>query len=235
MPTVVVLTADRVIAVELEDVVGGIINVDGDLILQTRGGAEFNLGNVKDHGGLAGLSDDDHPQYALSDGSRGDFATPAQGTKADESRPNTQAEIDLDGGDPDAVVETVTITNDGTDTATWLDRMVYQYRATVGGTPRKTSYFNEKGELRVAPANYDTTGARFFVKEDPTNPSTARSTTVPVVELMDDRVNRNSLRGWLGDGSETRNGIKMSDVLVLGPSAPVPAGTPANTVILRTT
>lgn len=36
-----------------------------------------------DHGALNGLGDDDHTQYALADGSRGNFATAAQGALAD--------------------------------------------------------------------------------------------------------------------------------------------------------
>src|SRR5690606_39035029 len=31
-------------------------------------------GGTSDHGSLTGLSDDDHPQYALADGTRGNFA-----------------------------------------------------------------------------------------------------------------------------------------------------------------
>ena len=38
---------------------------------------------VTDHGALTGLADDDHGQYALADGSRGSFASTAQGAKAD--------------------------------------------------------------------------------------------------------------------------------------------------------
>ena len=38
---------------------------------------------VTDHGALTGLGDDDHTQYALADGSRGSFATTAQGALAD--------------------------------------------------------------------------------------------------------------------------------------------------------
>lgn len=40
-------------------------------------------GGVTDHGALTGLADDDHPQYALADGTRGSFATTAQGALAD--------------------------------------------------------------------------------------------------------------------------------------------------------
>lgn len=51
---------------------------DTEWVDQTGGG-----GGVTDHGALSGLSDDDHTQYALADGSRGSFATTAQGAKAD--------------------------------------------------------------------------------------------------------------------------------------------------------
>jgi hypothetical protein len=43
---------------------------------------ETPVAGVTDHGLLSGLSDDDHTQYALADGSRGSFATTAQGTLA---------------------------------------------------------------------------------------------------------------------------------------------------------
>lgn len=38
---------------------------------------------VSDHGALTGLADDDHGLYALADGTRGSFATEAQGSLAD--------------------------------------------------------------------------------------------------------------------------------------------------------
>jgi hypothetical protein len=43
---------------------------------------------ITDHGQLGGLSDDDHAQYALADGSRGNFATPGQGALADTALQN---------------------------------------------------------------------------------------------------------------------------------------------------
>lgn len=43
---------------------------------QWNGSAWVDLG-ITDHGGLGGLADDDHPQYALANGSRGDFAATA--------------------------------------------------------------------------------------------------------------------------------------------------------------
>lgn len=42
-------------------------------------------GPIDDHGALTGLADDDHTQYALADGSRGAFATEAQGALADSA------------------------------------------------------------------------------------------------------------------------------------------------------
>lgn len=42
-------------------------------------------GGSTDHGLLIGLDDDDHAQYALTDGSRGDFASLAQGALADSA------------------------------------------------------------------------------------------------------------------------------------------------------
>lgn len=52
--------------------------------LETSGGG----GGVTDHGALTGLSDDDHPQYALADGTRGAFATAADlSSKVDTTDP----------------------------------------------------------------------------------------------------------------------------------------------------
>jgi hypothetical protein len=203
MGTVNVLTAERALELAAAAVVGGVIDTNDDLILTTQSGATINAGNV--------------------------------GTVVDTSglRQQSNANIPFDGGDPNAVVETVTITNDGTATTGWINRLVYKYLGVIGGVARKTFYLNEYGELRVAPAKSTTTAARFYVKDDPTNPPEARDATVPVVELMDDPVNRNSLRGWLGDGTTTRKGIKMGDLLVLGPTDAIPVGTPAGTLILR--
>lgn len=61
-------------------------------VLKKNSGTDFDTiwadetgggGGVTDHGALTGLSDDDHTQYALADGSRGSFATTAQGSLAD--------------------------------------------------------------------------------------------------------------------------------------------------------
>src|SRR5690606_40425151 len=44
---------------------------------------EVGGGGVTDHGALTGLGDDDEPHYARADGSRGRFATTAEGARGD--------------------------------------------------------------------------------------------------------------------------------------------------------
>lgn len=238
MGTVNVLTAERTLELVNASISGGIIDENGHLILSKPDGTNVDLGQVTpiaSHSDLSNLGADDHPQYALSDGSRGAFATQAQGTKADNARVNKNAAYTIEGGDANGVVETITIHDDNTSTSSWVNRWVFQFMENVGGLVRAVTHLNEYGELRVAPAKYNTTGARFFTKLFPNNPTTARDMTVPVVELMDDRTTRTSLRGWLGDGTLTRKGIKLSECVVLGLNEAVPAGLPANTVIVRKT
>lgn len=236
MATVTVYSSDKVDQLTGAAFVSAVIDVNGDLIVTKADGTPVNVGNVKEHGLLTGLTDDDHPQYAKSDGSRGDFATIAQGQKADAARPKTNFSTTIEGGDTNGVLETVTIHDDGTTTSNWVNRWVFQFLENVGGAiARATTHVNEYGELRVAPAKSNTVAARFFTKIFPNNPTTARDMTVPVVELMDDRTTRTSLRGWLGDGTLTRKGIKLSECVVLGLNEAVPAGLPANTVIVRKT
>lgn len=236
MATVTVLSADKTLELFNATFTGATIDVNGNLVLQTADGGSVDVGPVRVHGDLLGLDQDDHPQYALADGSRGNFASATQGGKADAARKNVNATATIEGGDVNGVVETITIHDDGTSTTSWINRWVFQFLdSAVGAVARATTHLNEYGELRVAPAKYNTTGARFFTKLFPNNPATARDMTVPVVELMDDRTTRTSLRGWLGDGTLTRKGIKLSECVVLGLNEAVPAGLPANTVIVRKT
>jgi hypothetical protein len=55
------------------------------------------------------------------------------------------------------------------------------------------------------------------------------------MELMDDRANRNSIWGLYHEGEIRVNEVPMNYAMVLGPLDPVPAGTPAGTIIVRTT
>ena len=157
--------------------------------------------------------------------------------QTDNVRPMTAAVIAFtDPNNVNAYVEVVTITGDGTDPEGWPDRLAFFYNPNTGGetTPRLTSFFNEYGEFRVCPAKLTTTAWRAFVKDSPTNPSGTRSATVPVIEMMDDRTNRNNLWGVLGSGQQVTKGIPVNYTIVLGPADSVPAGTPTGTVIVRT-
>ena len=59
---------------------------------------------LTDHDELQGLGDDDHPQYALTDGSRGNFATTAQGSLADTAvQPGDLATVATTGNYSDLI------------------------------------------------------------------------------------------------------------------------------------
>lgn len=231
MGSVVVLDADRTMELINAGFVNATIDINGALILSRPDGTSVTIAGIKLHGDLMGLDEDDHPQYALSDGTRGDFASVEQGQKADGARPNVNADVTFSDGTDQ--LEKVTIVSNG-DTSTWASVFEFWFQDTDGLGPRRCFYINEAGELRAAPSRWNTVAARFFAKELPNNPTAARSTTVPIVELMDDRTTRTSLRAWMWDGTLTRRGVKMSECVVLNSTDPVPTGTPANTVIIRT-
>lgn len=238
MGTVVVLSADAVMALINNGLVSGTINGSGELVLTKQGGSSLNLGNIKDHGGLTGLADDDHTQYALADGSRGDFATVAQGTKADDARPHTQAEVEFNGDGATSFVEELTVNDDSTSTSGWVNRLRTYFRP-VGAADnmrRLVFYLNEYFELRLIPAKHNTVPFRMFVRDTSTVQSTARDNDVPMVQIMDDRTNRTPIFGIYpqGDVRVAAGEILTSHVIVLGPVESVPSGTPANTVIVRT-
>lgn len=240
MATAIVLDADAVVALVADALNSAVINGGGELVFTTKGGSTINLGTVKDHGSLTGLSDDDHGQYALADGTRGDFASTAQGTLADNARKNLDASGTITAGaaaGSGGTVEVFTIVNDGTSSTGWENRIEFRYDATVGGgggsTDRLTFFLNEYGEIRCVPGKHNTVGFRFFTKDQPGD--TSHDTTVPMLEMMDDRTTRTSLWSLLPTGIIQFKDVHMNYVLVLGPSDTVPANTPAGTVIVRTT
>jgi hypothetical protein len=238
MADVIVFERDKVLELLDTVFVSGTIESDGDLVFTTFGSDTVNLGKF-DHADLTGLTTGDpHTQYALADGSRGSFATTAQGTKADDARPNLNSITDFDGGDND-VVEHFRITIDGTDSGTWPDRWRWQIRNGTGSY-RYVTYLNEFGELRLTPAKHDTVSTRWFVIDTPTlTDGTARNTGVPIMELMDDRTNRNIIWAKMTNGDDAYHTgsayVRLARVLVLTAAASVPANTPAGTVIVRTT
>lgn len=236
MGTVVVLSKDATLAILDTLYNGATINGSGKLILTKYDGSTQDVGFVQDHSQLLHLSADDHPQYALADGSRGDFATTTQGTKADDARPNTQAAISFNAGDSTAWVERTTVVNDGTSSSGWLNREEFYYDATVGGgAPKLTSFKNEYGEYRGVPGKHNTVPFRLFERN--ANTDTAHDSNVPMLEIMDDRGTRTSLWSLVDAGNGYyQNQVKdvpMNYVLVLAAAASVPANTPTNTVIVR--
>ena len=239
MATVIVLSAEAVQDLIDQGVTSAVINGSGELVLTKAGGGTINLGDIKEHGGLDGLADDDHTQYALADGTRGDFATEAQGVKADAARPNTGVEIELQGGDSDGFYEEITVADDGTSTSGWVNRFIGYFRP-VGAADnlrRFVSWFNEYMELRLAPAKHNTVALRIFAQDTGTTQSTARDEDIPLLQLMDDRGDRNHIWG-LYYNSKIRVGeeeIETQHVITLGAADPIPTGTPAGTVIVRTT
>jgi hypothetical protein len=237
MATVVVLSEDAVNALIAGAVETADINGSGELVFTTHDGSVINVGVINDHGGLVGLGDDDHTEYALADGSRGAFATPAQGTKADDARPNLEADISINASGSDKWIERFTVVADGVDAdTTWEDRVSCFWDDTIGGgNPIRVFSLNERFEPRYIPAKTNTTGLRGFTKR--ASGDTAHSSTVPIQQIMDNEDNRNNVWGILADGTTVIAAglIHMAYVLVLGPSDTIPTGTPAGTVIVRTT
>ena len=242
MGTVVVLTAERVTELINAGIVNAVINGSGNLIFTKADASIIDVGDIKEHGTMTGLLDDDHTQYALADGTRGEFATTAQGDKADAARPNLQAETDFDGGDAGSWIEEFTVTDDDTATSGWVNRFVGWFRHRVAGAPvadnlrRMVIWFNEYMELRLAPAKHNTVALRLFVRDTGTTQTNARDQDVPIFELMDDRGIRTPILGLYPNGHFriAEDMIETAHVLLLGPADPVPTGTPAGTIIVRT-
>lgn len=87
------------------------------------------------------------------------------------------AKVTINGEDPVVVP-----------TATWKNRFEMLYKP-FGGTPKLVVYFNEYGELRVFPANFNTTAVRIYVQ----HLSTDTAHTGNILEVCDNPVDRNVL------------------------------------------
>jgi len=234
MGTVIVLDRDTVMGLIEGLVESATINGTGQLVFTKQDGTTATIGYVADHGNQYGLADDDHTQYALANGTRGDFATTAQGAKADAARVNTATNVGLNAGDTTTgYLEEVTLTDDGSSTSGWINRWVWKFVSS--SVTRLVTFLNEYGELRGAPAKLNTTWLRVFIKDGPSTPSGTRDPDVPIMQMMDDRTNRTPVWGLYPDGNQRvgEEEIEMSYVLVLGDSDPIPTGTPAGTVIVR--
>lgn len=241
MGTVQVASAARVQAIADASVVSGELNESGHLVLTKGSGTTVDLGAVATPPnasttvkGIVELATDTETSTG-TDSTRAvtPFSLSAFLTASFKKR--RQADLIITGNDANGYVETVTIQDDGTATTTWVERLMYKFKDLASGLTRNVFYLNEYGEVRISPARHNTTAFRVFVKEYANNPTEARSATVPVMELMDNRTTRNSLWGIVSDGTTVVAGQRMAYVLVLSAAAAVPTGTPAGTVIVRTT
>ena len=234
MATVIVLSKDATMEFINGSYHGASINGSGQLVLNKWDGTTTTIGPVTDHSTLLHLDADDHEQYALADGTRGDFATVAQGDLADAARPmyNVDESFNASGSH---WVERFTVVADGIDPDTsWEDRLSFFWDPTVGGgTPQRVFSLNERFEPRYIPAKTNTVGLRGFTKR--ASGDTAHSSTIPIQQIMDNEDDRNNIWGILSNGITIIGAgeIQMSYVLVLVGAAAVPSGTPTNTLIVR--
>lgn len=85
------------------------------------------------------------------------------------------------------LLASVTINDDGTDSGSWPNRLEFLFHS--GTDTHRTGYFNEYGELRVAPAKTTTVPLRVFTRETTAQPAHSAN----CFELMDDRGTRTVL------------------------------------------
>lgn len=132
-----------------------------------------------------------------------------------------------------------TIVDDGSGTGTWPNRLEMKFQPS-GQSAALTGYFNEYGEIRAVPAKNNTVALRAFGKQFPGD----ATHTGPVIELQDNRTDRNSMFSVDATGAVVTAGAITRAVpsgptlstgyLVLTAAASVPANTPAGTLIVRT-
>ena len=95
------------------------------------------------------------------------------------------------------MIERIDIEHDGTSTASWPNRLEVRFKA-VAGVARNVFTLNEYGEPRIFPALPNTVASRWFAREYTTDP--ARDMTVPLIEVYNDRTNRQTQFAVYGDG-----------------------------------
>ena len=103
--------------------------------------------------------------------------------------PALNIDEDLDGNTE--VMGQWHIIDDGTDSTTWPERLTFWYDPAGSAAEHRTFYLNEYGEVRVASGKPSTVPFRVLVKEGATDP--AHNTGVPVMQVMDNRDDRNEM------------------------------------------
>jgi hypothetical protein len=114
----------------------------------------------------------------------------------------------------------VQINDDGSNTDLWPNRFEFRFQRYPPGPGegtfplQTTTFFNEYGEIRIAPAKPSTVPLRLFQKEFQFNSD--HNEGVHLFEIMDNRSDRNILMGINNDG--TIDAPNVQDKVVCVPS-----------------
>ena len=113
----------------------------------------------------------------------------------------------------------VTIADDGSSSSSWPDRFRVVF-APQAGTSRTTFWLNEYGEFRGMPGKDNTVAGRFFAALD-TAGYAARSSTVPVLEVTDQRNGtRTTIFGVYKGGRVTMTRLEANETRTAPATAP---------------
>jgi hypothetical protein len=112
----------------------------------------------------------------------------------------------------------ITVADDGTSTASWPDRFTINYDPVTGTTVQPLTW-NEYGETRLQPAKSNTVALRIFAGLDATL-SAARSTSVGLFEIQDNRADRNIKLSIFSNGNITTVGAIAATGKVTGANLP---------------
>jgi hypothetical protein len=138
----------------------------------------------------------------------------------------------------DQYVEIITVEEESTDQdlGTAPNRWMGRFKP-YGLVARTVTWFNEYMEFRIAAAKHNTTALVIYVRENATVQTHARNDTIPLFVLRDDRDLRTHFWGLYNNGIVRvgPNAIQDVPVILLGPTDPIPTGTPNPCIIYRTT
>jgi hypothetical protein len=144
-------------------------------------------------------------------------APTASGHAARKSDVDVKAVRDTVVTDPtnDNPALTIDIRDDNTSTGSWKNRIEILFRAFGASVSNLVTWINEYGEFRGMPAKSNTVGWRVFMAKDATG-YTARSSTVPVAEVTDQRDGVRTTIFGVYKGATRINGY----LVTIGPVAP---------------
>lgn len=138
----------------------------------------------------------------------------------------------------DQFLETATVEEESTDQdlGTAPNRWMGLFKP-YGLPARAVSWFNEYMEFRLAAAKHNTSAFVIYVRENATVQTHARNDTIPLFVLRDDRDLRTHFWGLYNNGIVRvgPNAIQDVPTILLGPTDPIPTGTPNPCIVYRTT